>query len=433
MMKKEGFDYNDEMEFARQFGVVRNTSRFSIQNGRQGNRIGNTKMKILPGVSPLVFTKFLLENAAFISLSDISEGLPGYREIPVSIEMDNELREAYTTLENDLRRSVGFNSVGGFKALGSLVQALSVFPDQCYDQPPVVHPDTGEVIVRPPQLAKGPRRKEERFIELVKEKVEAGEKVLVYYHWTNRTDLGERLPALLKEEGIKAAVLTSSTTSSKNREQWIKKKVEKDGIDVLICNPTLVETGLDLLDFTTIIFYQLGYNIFTMRQASRRSWRLSQTKDIEVYFLYYENTIQEQALSLMATKLQSAQAIEGKFSEEGLHAMSNNEDLLTQIANSVVQGIKHTVDVNVFGTNKKEEEENILDIMLDEDDMIETSSAEDEIEVTEMVIEKPASKFTMYTVYKPGKKKTRRKPKVTNTHRFMKELFDKKQHVANLF
>src|SRR5699024_1908151 len=137
----------------------------------------------------------------------------------------------------------------------------------------------------------------------------------------------------------KSAVLSSSTTTSKNREEWIRKKVENDNIDVLFCNPTLVETGLDLLDFTTIIFYQLGYNIFTMRQASRRSWRLSQSEDIEVYFMYYENTIQEQALSLMATKLQASQAIEGKFSEEGLHAMSNNEDLLTQIANSVVQGI----------------------------------------------------------------------------------------------
>ena len=85
-----------------------------------------------------------------------------------------------------------------------------------------------------------------------------------------------------------------------------------------------------------------------MRQASRRSWRLSQTEDIKVYFIYYEETIQAQALSLMATKLQASMAIEGKFSEEGLRAMSNNEDLLTQIANSVVEGIKDTVQIQSF-------------------------------------------------------------------------------------
>ena len=54
----------------------------------------------------------------------------------------------------------------------------------------------------------------------------------------------------------------------------------------------------------------------------------------------------------MATKLQASMALEGKFSEEGLRAMSNNEDVLTQIANSVVEGIKDTVDENVFAAAK---------------------------------------------------------------------------------
>ena len=57
-------------------------------------------------------------------------------------------------------------------------------------------------------------------------------------------------------------------------------------------------------------------------------------------------------ISLMATKLQAAMAIEGKFSEEGLNAMSNNEDLLTQIANNVVEGMSQSVDVDVFSKGK---------------------------------------------------------------------------------
>jgi hypothetical protein len=85
-----------------------------------------------------------------------------------------------------------------------------------------------------------------------------------------------------------------------------------------------------------------------MRQASRRSWRLSQTKDVEVYFLYYKDTIQEQAIALMATKLQAAQTLEGNFSEEGLKAMSQNDDMLTQMANNVVNDIKTVVDLDAF-------------------------------------------------------------------------------------
>ena len=135
------------------------------------------------------------------------------------------------------------------------------------------------------------------------------------------------------------------------REKWIEKQSSLN-VDVLMCNPNLVKTGLDLIDFTTIIFYQIGYNIFTMRQASRRSWRLSQKKDVEVYFMFYRDTVQEKAISLMASKMQASMALEGKFSEEGLRAMADNEDLLSQIANSVVEGIKDTVDVKVFTSTK---------------------------------------------------------------------------------
>ena len=346
MMKKEGFDYYDDTKFTQQYGVVKKTYFYQYKNGRQGNKSGTTKVKALPGVSPLVFTKFLLQNAAFISQDDISDGLPAYTEIPVPIDMDEELKTAYTDLETEIRHHIGGITTVR-KALGQMIQMLSIYPDQPYNQPSVIHPDSGQVLAIPTELSNQYRNKENALLELVDRKIEAGEKVLVYYNWVNRTDLSDRLPALLATHGHKSAVLTSNI-KSQDREQWIKDKLTKDNIDVLICNPKLVETGLDLLDFTTIIYYQMGYNLYTMRQASRRSWRLSQDKDVEVYFLYYKGTIQEQALSLMASKLQASMAIEGKFSEEGLNALSNNDDIFTQIAASVSQGVKETVDIQVF-------------------------------------------------------------------------------------
>ena len=162
---------------------------------------------------------------------------------------------------------------------------------------------------------------------------------------------------MFKINDIKACVLDNKV-SAKDREEWIDKKV-KAGYNVMICNPSLVETGLDLLPFTTIIFYQVGYNLFTMRQASRRSLRLNQPNNVTVYFLYYNNTTQESILSLMANKLQAAMAIEGKFTEEGLNAMSNNDDLLTQIANSLVQDIQYKIEEGSFsaGNNRPEDDD----------------------------------------------------------------------------
>ena len=370
IMRREGFDFQNYTVFSKTYGVVQRTDRYRFFNGRRGSRLNrNSGDTTLPGVSPLVFTRFLMETTAFIGLDDISSGLPSYAETPVPIEMDPELQQAYNALEQDLRNAV---SRAGIKIMGSMLQALSAYTDTPYRQPPIAHTDTGTILVTPPELEQRPRNKEQRFLEIVDQAVANGEKVLVYYDWTNRTDLGTRLPQLLEERGYKSAWLRSESVSAAKREQWIKNRVEKDDIDVLICNPSLVETGLDLIDFTTIIFYQIGYNLFTMRQASRRSLRLTQTRPVNVYFLYYQGTIQERALSLMANKLQAATAIEGKFSEEGLHAMSNTEDLLTQIANSVVQGIGHVVDADIFtktsfGEQERQQEPELPEYRLQDD------------------------------------------------------------------
>lgn len=79
------------------------------------------------------------------------------------------------------------------------------------------------------------------------------------------------------------AVLRASVDTSR-REDWILDQVDR-GIDVLITNPELVKTGLDLLDFPTIVFLQTGYNVYTLQQAARRSWRIGQKHPVRVIFL----------------------------------------------------------------------------------------------------------------------------------------------------
>jgi hypothetical protein len=75
------------------------------------------------------------------------------------------------------------------------------------------------------------------------------------------------------------------------------------GIDALICNPELVKTGLDSLEFPAIVFMQSGYNVYTVQQAARRSWRIGQKEPVDVYYLGYEETAQIDCLSLMAKKI----------------------------------------------------------------------------------------------------------------------------------
>jgi len=56
--------------------------------------------------------------------------------------------------------------------------------------------------------------------------------------------------------------------------------------------------------------------------------------------LYYRPTMQERAVQLMGSKLEASLAIEGKFSTEGLLALTAGEDMTTAMAKTLVDGLE---------------------------------------------------------------------------------------------
>jgi hypothetical protein len=149
---------------------------------------------------------------------------------------------------------------------------------------------------------------------------------------------------ILSNEGIRSAVLRASVDTSK-RESWYARQV-KSGVQVVISHPKLVETGLDLLDFPTIIFYESGYSLHTLRQASRRSWRIGQAWPVRVKFMCQEGTMQTACLRHMGKKLLVALTMEGKFAGEGLQSIDEDDDMLSAMARELVErnGIGETAD-----------------------------------------------------------------------------------------
>jgi hypothetical protein len=65
------------------------------------------------------------------------------------------------------------------------------------------------------------------------------------------------------------------------------------------------------LDFPTIVWMAIDYSVYTVLQASRRSWRIGQTEPVKVYYFAYEETIQEDALRLVAAKVAAALRVNG--------------------------------------------------------------------------------------------------------------------------
>src|ERR1700729_1129716 len=152
------------------------------------------------------------------------------------------------------------------------------------------------------------------------------------------------IEAVVRQEGLRVAVLRSSVPTDK-REDWYDRQL-KASVEVVICHPKLVETGLDLLAFPTLYFYETGYSLHTLRQASRRSWRIGQRFPVRVKFVTYSGTMQETCLRLMGKKMLVALMMEGKFSGEGLQSLDADEDLMSAMARELVQkaGVGESAD-----------------------------------------------------------------------------------------
>jgi hypothetical protein len=346
LMLKDGKRYDKSTDFNTEYGVTESVYEVAAPDYNSNRRTAKKKIRErqLPGVSPLVYSRFLMDSAAFLSLNDMGNDLPEYEEIPVQLQMNADVAREYFNLEAQFKSILRSRKDIAKKVLSAYLGLLTVYPDQPYGQKPVFHPVTGDELVVPKDTSgfNELHEKDDSVLDVVERKTAEGGRVLVYTSWI-RTDTQEKLYKLLTENGYRVSVLTSSVPPNR-REEWVENEV-KNGIQVLITNPSLVETGLDLNDFTTLYYYNIAYNLFTLRQSSRRSWRINQKAPrIEVYFSYYEGTMQNRAIRLMASKLAVAGIIEGSFTDEGLAAMSDCSDMTTALARELTQGIKNEVE-----------------------------------------------------------------------------------------
>jgi helicase-like protein len=288
---------------------------------------------------PALFGKHLIDKAVFLSLNEVADNLPPLEEECIPVQMDRELAAAYKEeVEEPLVEAIKeMMKRRDRRLLGTMLQTLLAYSDYPFGWNSIGYWDDGEFVnvANPPNLSEDVIRPKERaLIDLVRAEKGKGRRVWVYVQFTDKHDVQGRLEKLLTKEGFKVQVLRASVALG-SREEWIANHAPE--LDVVVSHPRLVETGLDLFDkggrhnFPTICFFETGYNLFTLRQASRRSWRIGQNEPCRIVYFHYQDTMQQRAMALMGKKLTAAQALEGTFSTEGLVAMAG-EDANVEIA-----------------------------------------------------------------------------------------------------
>jgi superfamily II DNA or RNA helicase len=357
---REHYGYKEEGRFVEHFGVLERTTREddSSEDGRVSKRRRTTTVRERPGLSPALLPH-LLWNTVFLKLTDVATALPPYAEEIEILRMADEQRDVHQAFKADLAAEVQRQlACGSKKLLGAYLQSLLHHPDTPWREEAVYTTDKvgspylvaaaealDDVVVYP---------KEQRLIDIAKDEKRRGRRLLVFVQGTERRDITKRLSNLLEREGLRVAVLKSHTVQAKKREAWVAKEVEK-GVDVLICHPRIVQTGLDLIAFPTLMFYQAEFSVYTLRQASRRSWRIGQEQPVKVIHLAYEETLQTQALSLVAKKAQASLALEGELVEGGLVSMAE-DDLMLSLAKALIAGDEDSPIVDLSSAYGEEDD-----------------------------------------------------------------------------
>lgn len=359
-MRQDGMRHSEEgfKDFVKKYGVLQTQKRYVLEGndfadrmmGRGRNK-ASTREKFLPGISPVLFTTHLMHNSVFLRLMQMHDHLPNFHEkihlVPMTDDQSSCMARMYS--EFDVHRNDQKRQGLPVRAWSGARAAFLRWTDRPWtvrhvmDRDRFLNPILAFTTPALTEAAEYPKeRRLRRLIQIARAK---GRKVWVFTEMTGpEWDVTPRLVDYLAKYGIRAQVLRTSKDGGPDpmeREEWIEKTSKT--CDVIISNPNLVKTGLDLYDFPTIVFYYCGDNTFTLRQAARRAWRLGQLNDCEVHYLSYSKprghskvqckpSIQSVSLGLMSKKLSASLALEGDFSSEGLAAMTDSTDIQSQLA-----------------------------------------------------------------------------------------------------
>lgn len=326
-MLSDSNNWSNPKQFIEKYGILERITTVQEQDGLTTKAKRKTIIKEKPGISPLLLGKMLLPNSVFLRLSDCMDHLQPYEENVFEIAMNPDMYSLYKEFESIMKKALLEALVkGDHSLLGGYLHALLSYPERIYRGISVIHPHTKDIIAIGPPL-QGIMPKEQELVSIIKQEISQNRKVLLFIQNSNTTDISPRLFELLEKENLRIKVLKSGDTES--RASIIDKWVEQ-GLDVLITNPKKVEVGMDLLDFPSIIFYQIPMSTYTLRQASRRSWRIPQKRPVKVFFLTYSDTMQTRLMKLMADKLMCSLALEGELTDKGLAALSDTSDSMAQ-------------------------------------------------------------------------------------------------------
>lgn len=240
---------------------------------------------------------------------DVLKELPDKMETVIYSAFEKEQKELYVAnayrLKQELhmqKKASGNDKLQILSALTRLRQ-ICCDPHLCYDN------------------YNGASAKLETCIDLIKNGVEGGHKILLFSQFTSMLEIIEKR---LKKEEVSYYLLTGATP--KEERLHMVNSFKDDAVPVFLISLKAGGTGLNLTSADVVIHYDPWWNVAAQNQATDRAHRIGQEKQVTVFKLITKNTIEENILRLQESKRDLAQQIitEGTISLSSL----TKEDLI---------------------------------------------------------------------------------------------------------
>ncbi|MBS0426817.1 MAG: DEAD/DEAH box helicase, partial [Proteobacteria bacterium] len=262
--------------------AARFRARFRTPIERQGDsgRLAQLRRRVAP---------FILRRTQAVVAGELPERI----ESTVPVTLDGAQADLYEAIrlgsERTVRDALAGRGLGGSQI--QVLDALLKLRQVCCD-PRLVRSAPAEA----------PSAKLALLMELLHELRAEGRRVLVFSQFT-------RMLALI-EDALRTAGLawTTLTGDTRDRDAAIARFTEGE-VPIFLVSLKAGGTGLNLPQADTVIHYDPWWNPAVEAQATARAHRLGQTKQVLVYRLVAEGTIEERILALQARKAALAQGL----------------------------------------------------------------------------------------------------------------------------
>jgi len=214
-------------------------------------------------------------------VADVAGDLPEKREFAVPLLLIDEDRERYEAIG-----PAGFSNHASLRVFCS-------------------HGQRTEEL-QPPRFEE--RTKVEHLLSVLEEIFENDQKALVFTDYVNTinrlvVEIGTRWP-----DAFVSSIY--GATSDEDRPAIIENLDSHQGPGCLVMNPHVAGVGLNIQSANHVIHFTPGYNPAVTKQATARSWRTGQENRVFVHHLYYQGTIEEDALMISEVKQGLADAVD---------------------------------------------------------------------------------------------------------------------------